>query len=70
MFKFAIYRQIKVGKYENEPVAIVFAPNAIAAKQKFEQMGHLGNFLLLNKNTGSRMAIVFTEKGVTKNAKK
>lgn len=57
MYKFSIYPQKKVGNYDNKATAVVYAPSLIKAKALFEQEGYTGNYMLLNNNTGTRLAV-------------
>ena len=58
MYKFSIYPQKSVGKYDNTALAVVYATSLLDAKSKFEYQHFVGNFMLLNNNTGQRMQVI------------
>ena len=44
--------------YDDKAVAVLWAASLIEAKKLFEAKGYVGEYIILNNNTGQRMQVI------------
>ena len=57
-YKFSLYAKKSKKAYDNKAVAVLWASSLIEAKKLFEAKGYVGEYIILNNNTGQRMQVV------------
>ena len=57
-YKFSLYAKKSKKAYDNKAVAVLWASSLIEAKKLFEAKGYVGEYIILNNNTGQRMQVI------------
>ena len=57
-YKFSLYAKKSKKAYDDKAVAVLWATSLIEAKKLFEAKGYVGEYIILNNNTGQRMQVI------------
>lgn len=57
-YKFSLYAKKSKKAYDDKAVAVLWAASLIEAKKFFEAKGYVGEYIILNNNTGQRMQVI------------
>lgn len=60
-YKFSLYAKKSRKAYDDKAVDVHWASSLIEAKKFFEAKGYVGEYIILNNNTGQRMQIILKD---------